>query len=165
MPVVVNGFICVEADAGSQEATALMTALDADLRERYPGAPIHGIDVEEFRRTGGVFLIGRLEGVAVACGALRPFGVDGVGEVKRMFVRRGYRGRGFSRVVLQAVEQVARRSGYRAVRLETGLGQPEAMALYESAGYHLIPCYGVHAGEPDSRCYEKSLITSVGTAT
>jgi putative acetyltransferase len=133
-----------------------MAALDRDLNARYPGLEIHGIDAVNFREAGGVFLVGRLGTSAVACGALRPMD-EGVVEVKRMYVRDGHRGHGFGRAMLAALEEIAARRGYRTIRLETGGSQPEAIALYESAGFHRIPCFGDHASDPLSRCFEKLL--------
>jgi len=149
-----------EADPATPEAAALIAALDRDLNARYPGLEIHGIDAANFRATGGVFLIGRVGGVAIACGALRPMDQDGVVEVKRMYVRDDHRGRGFARAILAALEEIAASRGYRIIHLETGGNQPEAIALYESAGYHRIPCYGVHAPDPLSRCFEKQLASA-----
>jgi len=154
---ILSEVILVEADPATPEAAALIAALDRDLNARYPGLEIHGIDAANFRAAGGVFLIGRVGEVAVACGAFRPMDQDGVVEVKRMYVRDDHRGRGFARAILTALEEIATRRGYRIIRLETGGNQPEAIALYESAGYHPIPCYGVHAPDPLSRCFEKQL--------
>ena len=148
--------LIAEADPAGPEALELISALDRDLGARYPGLPIHGIDASNFRDAGGVFLIGSISDAAVACGALRPM-ESGVVEVKRMYVRDGHRGRGFGRAILAALEEIAARRGYRTIRLETGGCQPEAIALYESAGYQPIPCYGAHAGDPHSRCFEKQL--------
>jgi putative acetyltransferase len=154
--------VFIEADPASPEAADLISALDRDLGARYPGLPIHGIDAATFCATGGVFLIGRLADIAVACGALRPMEAQGgemmrAVEVKRMYVSDAHRGRGFGRAMLAALEEIAVRRGYGTIRLETGVSQPEAIALYESAGYHRIPCYGDHASDPISRCFEKQL--------
>ena len=147
---------CIEADPSAREAAALIESLDEELRQIYPGEPVHGIDPDEFRRSGGVFLIGRLDGRAVACGALRPAG-PGTGEVKRMFVRPEHRRQGFSRAILGAIEERARDRGYGTIRLETGVDQPAAIALYQSAGYYPIPAYGEFADDPRSLCFEKRL--------
>jgi ribosomal protein S18 acetylase RimI-like enzyme len=152
-----QSLVVAEVDPAAPEAAALIAALDRDLNTRYPGLEIHGIDVAIFRKSGGMFLIGRVGDVAVACGALRPMQKQGVAEIKRMYVQAGHRRRGFGRMLLDALEELARRRGYSAVRLETGGNQPEAIGLYEGAGYHLIPCYGDHAGDPLSRCFEKRL--------
>jgi putative acetyltransferase len=150
-----QSLILAEADPTAPEAAALIAALDRDLNARYPGLEIHGIDAANFREAGGVFLLGRVENIAVACGALRPMSDPGAVEVKRMYVGDGHRGRGFGRALLLALEEIAVRRGFVTIRLETGGNQPEAIALYESAGYHGIPCYGGHAPDPLSRCFEK----------
>jgi putative acetyltransferase len=74
-----------------------------------------------------------------------------------MYVAPDARGRGVGRVLLAALEEEARRLGYRAVRLETGHLQPEAIGLYTAAGFEPIPCYGPYVDDPRSRCFEKAL--------
>jgi putative acetyltransferase len=148
--------VFAEVDPSAPEADELISALDRDLGARYPGFSIHGIDAANFRAAGGVFLIGRLLGVAVACGALRPIDAGAV-EVKRMYVRDAHRGRGFGRAMLAALEEIAIERSYQVVRLETGDRLPEAIALYESAGYQPIPCFGEYVQDPHSRCFEKRL--------
>ena len=95
-------------------------------------------------------------GEAVGCGALRELG-DGAAEIKRMYVRPNARGAGVARRLLAALEEQARRRGLGMIRLETGAGQPEAMALYASAGYTEIQGFGDYAGHPASRCFERKL--------
>lgn len=151
-----EGLAIDEADPATPEAADLIAALDRDLGARYPGLPIHGIDAASFREGGGVFLVGRVAGIAVACGALRPL-EDGAVEVKRMYVRDSYRGRGLGRAMLAALEEIAARRRYVIIRLETAEKQPEAIALYQSAGYEPIPCYGAHEADPRSRCFEKRI--------
>jgi GNAT superfamily N-acetyltransferase len=104
----------------------------------------------------GVFLLGRHQGELVACGAVRRLD-GGVAEVKRMYVRPAARRRGFSRRLLEELESVARELDVRVLRLETGVHQPESVALYESAGYRAIPPYGEYIGNIYSLCYEKLL--------
>lgn len=153
-----TGLVFVEMDPAMPEAANLISALDGGLRERYPDSPIHGIEPIEFRASGGVFLIGRLDGVGVACGALRPMS-DNATELKRMFVRRDQRGKGFGRATLAVLEKIATRRGFQMIRLETGVNQPEAIGLYESMGYHRIPCFGEYISDHRSRCFEKALGT------
>jgi GNAT superfamily N-acetyltransferase len=135
---------------------ALIAALDAEFHVRYPGAPVFGIDAPSLVAGGGVFLIAYQDGVPLGCGALRP--LDGnVVEVKRMFVRPDARGRGIARAVLERLEQIAAARGFTVSRLETGVRQPEALRLYEAAGYRRIPCFGEYAASAHSVCYEKGL--------
>lgn len=95
-----------EVDPATPEAAALMAALDSDLSARYPGFEIQGIDAATFREAGGVFLVGRVDTIAVACGALRPM-EDGAAEVKRMYVSDADRRRGYGRTMLRALEEIA----------------------------------------------------------
>jgi GNAT superfamily N-acetyltransferase len=144
-----------------EEVQRLTTAQQAELRARYdgdgePGTPPSAADVS-------VVLVARdPAGTAVGCGALRALG-DGVAEVKRMYVVPEARGRGVSKLVLAGLEDAARSRGWTLLRLETGPRQPEAIALYEGAGYRPIPAFGGYVDEPDAGCslyYERDL--SVG---
>jgi GNAT superfamily N-acetyltransferase len=101
-------------------------------------------------------LLARLDGVPVGCVALGSLG-DGVGEVKRMYVAPSARGHRIGRLLLEHVEDLATRSGYRLLRLETGTEQPEAVGLYRSAGWQQIPCYGYFKDDPTTSCFEKAL--------
>jgi len=74
-----------------------------------------------------------------------------------MYVVPEARGRGLSRRLLTALEDEARALGCSLVRLETGKLQTEAVGLYASAGFRLIPRYGPFANDPRSVCFEKRL--------
>ncbi len=105
-----------------------------------------------------VFLLGRDPGTGepLACGGLRPLG-PGTAELKRMFVAPQARGRGLSRLVLTALEDVAAGRGWHVLRLETGPRQTEALALYTRSGYRPIENFGHYVGAADSLCFEKVL--------
>lgn len=102
------------------------------------------------------FLLGVLDGEPVACGALQRLEPT-VGEVKRMYVQPEHRGRGLSRQILAAIEDLAVRRGMRTLRLETGKYLPVALNLYMSSGYREIPLFGEYVGRPLSVCFEKDL--------
>jgi GNAT superfamily N-acetyltransferase len=143
-------------DPGAAAAQQLMGELDADIIARYPGQPPNGIDAAEFRAAGGYFILLRLrgEGTPVGCGAFRPVAADTV-EIKRMFVRAGYRRRGYSKLTLAHLEAVARSRGFRRLILETGIRQPEAIGLYQAVGFRPIPKYGQYVASPNSLCFAK----------
>ena len=67
------------------------------------------------------------------------------------------RGRGISRSVLAHLERSAAEAGAEALVLETGIAQPEAIALYESSGYTPVPKFGYYAHSPKSRCFGRRL--------
>lgn len=98
-------------------------------------------------------------GQAVGCGAIKPL-EENVMEVKRMFVSLESRGQGVASKVLSELERWAAELNAHTLRLETGLNQPEAIALYTKKGYERIPNYGQYAGVGNSVCFEKNLIAS-----
>ena len=104
------------------------------------------------------YVAGFVAGRPVACGAVQPIGA-GVGEVKRMYVRPAYRGNGYGRLILAALEELAVQRGFHALRLETGRNLAPALGLYRGAGYRPIPLYGEYVGNPISVCFEKSLLS------
>jgi ribosomal protein S18 acetylase RimI-like enzyme len=79
------------------------------------------------------------------------------GEIKRMYVRPPFRGRGFARMILNHLAAYAQANGIHLLRLETGIHQREAIALYESMGFYRIPPFGNYREDPVSLCYEKPL--------
>ena len=86
-------------------------------------------------------LLVAFEGVeAAGCGALRPLAPE-IGELKRMWVRPPFRGRGIGRLVAEALVAAARAEGYRVLRLDTLGSMREARSLYRSLGFREIPAY------------------------
>ncbi len=158
-------------DPRSPAAAALIAALSAELRTLYSGplssgtqygdaANVGGAEIfapETVQVPGGAFVIAWLEGQPVGCGALRPFDEPGEGEIERLYVVPGTRGRRIGERILEKLEELARAWGYLVLKLETGTLQPAAIRLYERTGYTRIPCYGAHADNDLSVCYMKSL--------
>jgi putative acetyltransferase len=140
-------------EPGSADFVTLTHELDAELEARYPGLG----DDEAPAGDGLVAALVVYTGdTPVGCGALRE-PEPGIGEITRMFVLASARRQGIARQILEALEARARRSGYSAVRLGTGIRQPEALALYESAGYRRATQFGEYAGTDQCVCYEKAL--------
>ncbi len=82
---------------------------------------------------------------------------DQSAEVKRVFLRGEYRGKGISRMLMKHLEEAARNQGYAYLILETGETLTAAMGLYRSIGYEVIPNYGPYVGMEDSICMKKKL--------
>jgi GNAT superfamily N-acetyltransferase len=146
----------VDAAYGDELSADLIAELQQELVRRYGGPDATPVDPAQFAPPDGAFLVLVVEGTPVACAGLRRSD-DVSGELKRMYVRAQHRGRGYARLVMAAVEDRARAIGYMRLLLETGTAQPEAMALYESAGYERITGFGHYQCEPGSRSYAKAL--------
>jgi putative acetyltransferase len=143
---------------GSPLTQPMADAQQAELTERHHGSPGSGAmpSPDYFEPPEGMFLVAFEDGEAIACGGVGRYD-DETGELRRMYVLPGHRGRGLGRMILERLEEEARRLGYTAMRLETGNEAPEAIALYTSSGYEPIPCWGPFATDPKSLCYEKEL--------
>ena len=123
--------------ADAAVADELQRAYFADIAARYPGwGPDAGpsADPAELGPPGGAWVVAYLDGRPVGCGGVKAVD-DQTGEIRRVFIDASVRGRGVGRRLLEDLEAHARRLGYRRVRLNTGDRQPEALALFRSAGY------------------------------
>lgn len=141
----------------------LFAELQQEYIARYGTPDESAVEPGEFAAPGGMFVMAYLDEVPTAMGGWRWFAgslpdVEAAVEVKRMYVRAAYRGRGLARAVLARLEQSARAAGARWVVLETGTEQPEAIALYASSGYSAVPPFGHYADEPLSIHLGKPLI-------
>jgi len=82
---------------------------------------------------------------------------DDYGEVKRMYVRPTYRGRGLGKAILDHLADYARTQRLRVLRLETGIYQVEAIGLYERWGFQRRPPFGEYRVDPLSVYLEKTI--------
>lgn len=113
----------------------------------------------------GLFVIAWEGALALGCGAVRRLlepGLDDAGEVKRMYVIPGARGRRIGGLILDRLEAQARTLGLTRLLLETGDRQVEALALYNRVGFNRIDRFGQYVDSPLSVCMEKRL-TSITT--
>lgn len=104
----------------------------------------------------GIYLLACKAGIPAGCGSLYPLDAT-TAEIRRMYVVSRWRRSGIASRLLQALESAAVAFGYDRLRLETGIRQPAAMQLYETAGFQRIANFGVHGSDPLSVCYEKPI--------
>ncbi|MDP9093311.1 MAG: GNAT family N-acetyltransferase [Actinomycetota bacterium] len=151
----------VEARSYADPVVAqLVAAVQAEYLTRYGGLDEAAVVPGEFDPPGGLFLLGLLDGEAVATGGWRRInrGQGGAAvEIKRMFVVAAARRRGLARLILAELEATARAAGADQVVLNTGNQQPEAIALYESSGYSPVDGFGHYASHPGALFYGKAI--------
>lgn len=138
------------------DATALILELDAHLTPLYPSESRHGFSVQKLIADAVAFFVIRDGGAAAGCGGIKLFGTD-YGEVKRMWVRPAFRGRGYGKLMLDHLGGYAKGHGIEVLRLETGIHQHAAIRLYEREGFRRIPPFGPYRDDPVSLCYEKRI--------
>ncbi|MBN9618772.1 MAG: GNAT family N-acetyltransferase [Actinobacteria bacterium] len=138
------------------DVSRMVADVQQEYVRRYGGPDAAAVDPGEFAPPSGLFLVGLLDGAPVAMGGWRRLDADQA-EIKRMYVAAAVRRRGLSRRMLTALEETARAAGVRRLLLNTGPQQPEAIALYESAGYTPTAGFGHYADHPNSLFYAKTL--------
>jgi DNA-binding MarR family transcriptional regulator/GNAT superfamily N-acetyltransferase len=131
-------------DPDSPDAKWCLEQYFAELGERFEGGFNAGrsipADAGDLRPPRGAFLVARLDGRPVGCGAVKAT-EPGVGSIKRMWVSREVRGTGVGRRLLLALENEAAGLGMALVRLETNRGLHEAQALYRRNGYREVAAF------------------------
>lgn len=145
----------IRTDASNLDFMKLVALLDADLAER------DGEDNAFYAQFNGItqlqYCVVYYENdVPVGCGALKSFD-DNSMEIKRMYVSEAYRGKGIASALLTELENWTKELGYTSCVLETGLRQPEAVALYKKNNYVRIPNYPPYMEMANSVCYRKEV--------
>jgi|SRR5581483_4524937 len=145
----------IRTNSSNKDFHELVTLLDADLRIR---------DGEEFSFFTQFNKLENINYVVVAyvhdqptgCGAIKEYAKD-IAEIKRMFVHPAFRKQGIASAVLKELEAWAKDLGFTNCILETGIRQPEAIALYKKCGYSIISNYGQYENVESSVCMKKSI--------
>ncbi|MBJ2175476.1 GNAT family N-acetyltransferase [Aureibaculum sp. A20] len=143
----------IRTNSANKDFIALVKFLDADLAIR------DGEDHDFYNQFNKLDSINHVvvlyeNEIPIGCGAVKEFESSTM-EVKRMFTLHEARGKGAASKVLNELEKWTAELFYTRLVLETGLQQPEAIALYEKCGYNKISNYGQYAGVENSVCFEK----------
>ena len=146
----------VETPPDHPDAVQLIAELEALLSPNYPATSRHGYSVEKLLREKVAFFVAYCDRSPAACGGVQLFGQE-YAEVKRMYVRPQFRGQGLGKHILDHLADYSRQHEVTLFRLETGIYQVEAIALYERYGFQRIPPFGNYHEDPLSLCYEMGL--------
>ncbi|MCD8515640.1 MAG: GNAT family N-acetyltransferase [Burkholderiaceae bacterium] len=142
----------------SAAATKLLAMSDAYMASLYPAESNHMASPDTLAQPHVLFLGLTIDQTVAACGAVKVMDDDGqYGEVKRLFVLPEFRGMGLSRALMVALESHLQSRQIAWARLETGIHQPEALALYQRLGYRERGPFGTYRLDPYSVFMEKRL--------
>ncbi|HEY0518186.1 MAG TPA: GNAT family N-acetyltransferase [Ilumatobacteraceae bacterium] len=136
----------------------LISQLNSDLYSRYPepGALVFSLETADIVDGVGALLMADLDGEPVGCGAFRMIDdLPGSAEIKRLYVTLAGRGKKIGSALLAELERIGAALGVRRFALETGPRQPEAMRIFEAAGYVVCTPWGPFIGKEFSICMEK----------
>ena len=108
---------------------------------------------EELNQAGGVkdAFLAFFGNEAVGCVCMKAYS-DTTAEMKRFFVREGFRGRGIARGLFEMLEAFARERGYKRLILETDEMLSAAVRFYRKAGFEMIENYGPYEKMEKSLC-------------
>ena len=139
--------------ADSADARALIAELEQELEPHYPEASRHGYSIEKLLREAVAFFVTRHGGIPAGCGGVQLVGGE-YAEIKRMYVRPGFRGQGLGRLMLGHLAAHIRQRGILLLRLETGIYQSDAIGLYERFGFRRVGPFGAYRDDLLSVFYE-----------
>ena len=136
-----------------------LTGLDNELSTRYginlnpAGTVKEYLDTvfqkfTEINPPEGIIYILELDGEMTGMGVLRKLD-EGVGEIKRMYIRPKYQGYGFGKELYRLLENKAREFGFSMLRLDTAVFAEAAVHIYRKVGFMDVGEYS--GGEWDDR--------------
>ncbi|WFU48841.1 GNAT family N-acetyltransferase [Sinorhizobium terangae] len=146
--------IVAEESPRQPAVVRLLELSDTYAASLYPAESNHLVDLSTLEKPTVSFFVARRDDEIVGCCALVEAG-DGTAEIKRMFVDPEARGLKIGKLLLAALEAKAETLGLVAIRLETGIYQPEAIGLYKALGYVERPPFGSYLPDPLSLFMEK----------
>jgi ribosomal protein S18 acetylase RimI-like enzyme len=155
----------VYVSVGDPLTAPLFKELEYEYRSRYEayipreelGKELSRYPAEAFTPPNGAFVLLLRGEQAIAGGAFMRHADPGTAEFKRIWTDAGHRRQGLARRVLSELEAQAVRQGYTRVYLGTGPRQPEAVGLYESAGYTLLSAHDFGESEHPGYRLDKNL--------
>ncbi|MGC4110884.1 MAG: GNAT family N-acetyltransferase [Nocardioides sp.] len=159
----IDGLRIEQLPISHPDAQLLVEAVQQEYVVRYGGRDLTPLHASELEPPWGAFYVGYRLGRPVATGAWRfrddvsRLGSTTPAEVKRMYVAPAARRLGLARRMLAHLETAARAAGADVMVLETGTAQPEAMSLYELAGYERVEPFGHYRESEQNRCYGRRL--------
>jgi putative acetyltransferase len=110
------------------------------MNQLYPADSNHLMDLDALCAPEVRFFAAQVDGETVGCAAVKQF--RDYTEVKRVYISPRARGLGVAKRLIEALEKATRDAGLEIMRLETGIYQPEALALFERVGFTRTSSFG-----------------------
>jgi putative acetyltransferase len=151
---VAPGIVVERVHAPNDEVRSLVAELEAELAANYPPEQRHGLSLDAIFQPHIRFFTARAGARPAGCGGVAIFG--DFAELKRMYVRPPFRGRGVADALLVRMVDETRAAGRSLLRLETGVAQHAAIRFYERHGFLRCGAFEPYASMP-----ARSLSTSV----
>lgn len=146
--------ISIKITNPNEKVAAIIDELSANLYLRFGSDGKDSFTDWQQNNSKYIFVVAEINNEIVGCGAIRPIS-ETVGEVKRMYSK--YPRKKIGKTILAFLEDIASKSGYEELILETRIKNTEATQFYEKQNYKVIPNYGKYTDRPEAICFGKSL--------
>jgi len=148
----------IQLDPTLESVKEIITDIDDLMNSLYPEESNQLLSIEELKKSNVHFIGVIKDNVILGCGAIVSQDNDGLyGELKRIYVKSEYRGQGVSKIIMQELISYAKESRLPIIRLEAGIKQPEAVALYNKLGFRERDEFGSYKYDPLSIYMELKL--------
>ena len=148
----------IRADPREAKIKKLIESLDAYMLELYPSESTHRVDTTILASRNARFFSALCDGMLVGCGGILI--EHDYAEVKRIFVSPKARGLGVGRKLMERLEVESRQLGFKLLRLETGIYQPEALALFKAMGFIPRLSFGDYPNNDPNSIFMEKQVTS-----
>lgn len=147
----------IYTSGADKDFIALCDLLDEDLNDQVGGEEQRK-DYIQYNKLNHIqdAFVAYVEDLPIGCAAFKHY-EEGIAEVKRVYIKKEFRGRGISKLLMEQIEKKAMELGYHYLILETGKAFLPAVSLYQGLGYEIIDNYGQYADMPLSLCMKKVL--------
>lgn len=144
-------------DGGNKDFISLCNLLDNYLNESFGGEENRAEYIQYNKLNDIKDVIVAYDGdIPVGSASFKKYD-DDCAEVKRVFIKKEYRGQGISKKIMELLEQSAKNKGFSYFILESGAPLFEAHSLYKTIGYKIMPNYGQYVDMSESICMKKRL--------
>ena len=148
----------IRADPREAKIRKLIESLDVYMLALYPSESTHRVDTAILASRNARFFSALCDGMLVGCGGILI--EHDYAEVKRIFVSPKARGLGVGRKLMERLEVESRRLGFKLLRLETGIYQPEALALFKAMGFIPRLSFGDYPNNDPNSIFIEKQVTS-----
>ena len=148
----------IRADPREAKIRKLIESLDVYMLTLYPSESTHRVDTTILASRNARFFCALCDGMLVGCGGILI--EHDYAEVKRIFVSPKARGLGVGRKLMERLEVESRRLGFKLLRLETGIYQPEALALFKAMGFIPRLSFGDYPNNDPNSIFMEKQVTS-----
>ncbi len=144
------------ADSSHIDFQKLIRELDLDLEIYYKEETSFYGELNAIDKIKYTVIVYDEEQNPVGCGGIKEYSPKAV-EIKRMYIKPTYRGKGIATLVLNELEKWAIELNFKKCILETLKDKPYAIGFYKKNNYKTIPNFGEYIKAENSICFEKEL--------